>query len=61
MGHTACTEPQCLYMGALYLYLKLTGLQGQGSGNLLVSEFKEIKILLLISSVRTIVTILLLT
>jgi len=21
MGRTACTEPQCLYMGALYLYL----------------------------------------
>jgi len=21
MGHTACTEPQCLYNGALYLYL----------------------------------------
>jgi len=37
MGRTACTEPQCLYKGALYLYLltpevrvhleKLTGLQ----------------------------------
>jgi len=23
MGHTACTEPQCLYRGALYLYLYL--------------------------------------
>ena len=22
MGRTACTEPQCLYRGALYLYLK---------------------------------------
>jgi len=22
MGHTACTEPQCLYKGALYLYLQ---------------------------------------
>ena len=21
MGHTACTEPHCLYKGALYLYL----------------------------------------
>ena len=21
MGHTACKEPQCLYKGALYLYL----------------------------------------
>ena len=21
MGHAACTEPQCLYKGALYLYL----------------------------------------
>ena len=21
MGHTACTEPQCLYKGALYLYI----------------------------------------
>jgi len=21
IGHTACTEPQCLYKGALYLYL----------------------------------------
>ena len=21
MGHTACTEPQCLYWGALYLYI----------------------------------------
>ena len=24
MGHTTCTEPQCLYKGALYLYLYLT-------------------------------------
>jgi len=23
MGRTACTEPQCLYEGALYLYLLL--------------------------------------
>jgi len=23
MGRTACTEPQCLYKGALYLYLFL--------------------------------------
>ena len=23
MGRTACTEPQCLYKGALYLYLYL--------------------------------------
>jgi len=23
MGRTACTEPQCLYKGALYLYLHL--------------------------------------
>jgi len=23
MGRTACTEPQCLYRGALYLYLYL--------------------------------------
>ena len=23
MGHTACTEPQCLYKGELYLYLYL--------------------------------------
>ena len=23
MGHTACTEPQCLYKGAFYLYLYL--------------------------------------
>jgi hypothetical protein len=23
MGRTACTEPQCLYKGALYLYLTL--------------------------------------
>jgi hypothetical protein len=23
MGHTACTEPQCLYKGALYLYLTI--------------------------------------
>jgi hypothetical protein len=22
MGHTACTEPQCLYEGALYFYMK---------------------------------------
>jgi len=21
MGHTACTEPQCLYKGVLYLYI----------------------------------------
>ena len=26
MGCTACTEPQCLYMGALYLYLVLFAL-----------------------------------
>ena len=25
MGRTACTEPQCLHKGALYLYLYLTG------------------------------------
>jgi len=24
MGRTACTEPQCLYRGDLYLYLYLT-------------------------------------
>jgi hypothetical protein len=24
MGRTACTEPQCLYKGALYLYLSLS-------------------------------------
>jgi len=24
MGRTACTEPQCLYKGALYLYLLAT-------------------------------------
>jgi len=23
MGRTACTEPQCLYKGALYLYFSL--------------------------------------
>jgi hypothetical protein len=23
MGRTACTEPQCLYKGALYLYLNI--------------------------------------
>jgi hypothetical protein len=23
MGRTACTEPQCLYKGALYLYIAL--------------------------------------
>ena len=23
MGRTACTEPQCLYKGALYLYLRV--------------------------------------
>jgi len=26
MGRTACTEPQCLYKGDLYLYLYLTTL-----------------------------------
>jgi hypothetical protein len=26
MGRTACTEPQCLYKGALYLYLSSVGL-----------------------------------
>jgi hypothetical protein len=26
MGRTACTEPQCLYKGALYLYLTFSGL-----------------------------------
>ena len=25
MGRTACTEPQCLYKGALYLYLFTDG------------------------------------
>jgi len=24
MGRTACTEPQCLYKGALYLYFTIT-------------------------------------
>jgi len=28
MGRTACTEPQCLYKGALYLYLYLCYLFG---------------------------------
>jgi hypothetical protein len=23
MGHTACTEPQCLYKGALYLFNRM--------------------------------------
>jgi len=23
MGRTACTEPQCLYKGSLYLYLRV--------------------------------------
>jgi len=23
MGHAACTEPQCLYNGALYFYLSI--------------------------------------
>ena len=27
MGRTACTEPQCLYKGALYLFLPLQGVQ----------------------------------
>ena len=25
MGRTACTEPQCLYKGDLYLYLIVSG------------------------------------
>ena len=32
MGRTACTEPQCLYKGALYLYLYLYLLAWQCSG-----------------------------
>ena len=35
MGSTACTEPQCLYKGALYLYLTFistTPLRTSGSG-----------------------------
>jgi len=28
MDRTACTEPQCLYNGALYLYLYLYSLYG---------------------------------
>ena len=28
MDHTACTEPQCLYKGALYLTFILTGISG---------------------------------
>jgi len=35
MGRTACTEPQCLYKDALYLYLQfatdVTGTSGQYS------------------------------
>jgi len=26
MGRTACTEPQCLYKGDLYLYLTMKGM-----------------------------------
>jgi len=31
MGRTACTEPQCLYKGALYLYLYLTNFERSSS------------------------------
>ena len=30
MGRTACTEPQCLYMGALYLYFTLSSVDETG-------------------------------
>jgi len=29
MGRTSCTEPQCLYTGALYLYLTYTLCQSE--------------------------------
>jgi len=31
MGRTACTEPQCLYKGALHLYSVLVGLYKLGN------------------------------
>ena len=31
MGRTACTEPQCLYKGALYLYLLRNWAVGRGT------------------------------
>jgi len=31
MGHTACTEPQCLYKGALYLFLMVKEAYNGGS------------------------------
>jgi hypothetical protein len=31
MGRTACTEPQCLYKGALYLLLVSDGGQGHSA------------------------------
>jgi len=34
MGRTACTEPQCLHKGALYLYFSFNEANGVCSDNL---------------------------
>ena len=41
MGHTACTEPQCLYKGDLYLYLIY--LLYRSWKNTLISNFIKIR------------------
>jgi len=49
MCHTACTEPQCLYNGALYLYLpkhwyQMTRLQGVTQQNNTILIFTALRI-----------------
>ena len=45
MGRTACTEPQCLYKGALYLYLyscEVSGIFADFSQHVITSpDFSE--------------------
>jgi len=44
MGRTACTEPQCLYKGALYLfYLPNTSLERYRYTSLISNEDVEMK------------------
>jgi len=41
MGRTACTEPQCLYKGALYLYLSVgTGITVGDSCKVAISKLQ---------------------
>jgi hypothetical protein len=44
MGHTACTEPHCLYKGALHLFLFLPTKRAKQSERLFVKFRKETKV-----------------